>query len=134
MKVTFFLLAGLLALSGCATQSALESSSSVDYGQPPKMADQIIKNYFDSVLKDPYSAVIKPYAKPTPYVHTVLWRKFAGYGTCYSVNAKNAYGGYVGERLYLFVLNNERIAFVEGQKNDNPIGAWEISQACNRLR
>jgi hypothetical protein len=110
-KVIVFLLL-LLILTGCVTAPTQEEISKMDFGAPPQNYETTIKKYFDSTLFDPYSAHYdfqspqQYYYKQSPLAGGGL---YAGYRVCVGVNAKNRYGGYVGEKMYAFIIKDERI-------------------------
>jgi hypothetical protein len=58
-------------------------------------------------LADPYSAHIEwgytfvPFDEKVPF-----FKRTTGYATCVVVNAKNAYGGYVGEQVFRILIRN----------------------------
>ena len=68
--------------------------------------------YFDDVLFDPYSAQYE-FEFPQRYwfKESALagGRLYAGYLVRVSVNAKNRFGGYVGKKMYGFLIQDERI-------------------------
>lgn len=86
-------------------------AANADYGEYPDKYEEIVKDYFSSRLKDPYSAVYgigKPYKA---YLREAPARggepSAFGYIVEVGVNAKNSFGGYVGEQYYkLFIRNN----------------------------
>jgi hypothetical protein len=105
-------LAVLFFLSGCATPPSQQQIASLDYGSPPHNHEATIKRYFDNVLFDPYSAHYD-FELPQQY-----WVKdaplrggkvHAGYFVRVGVNAKNRMGGYVGKKVYGFIIKDERI-------------------------
>jgi len=106
------LLAVLVILGGCATPPSQEQISSLDYGSPPQNYEATIKKYFDGVLFDPYSAHYdfespqQYWVKDAPLMGGKL---YAGYFVRVGVNAKNRMGGYVGQKMYGFIIKDERI-------------------------
>ena len=109
------LLAILVILGGCATPPSQEQISSLDYGSPPQNYEATIKKHFDNVLFDPYSAHydFEPpqqyWVKDAPLMGGKL---YAGYFVRVGVNAKNRMGGYVGKKMYGFIIKDERIVKV----------------------
>ncbi len=91
-----------------------------------------IERYFEESLKDPYSAVKKVSRGPrrskiSPDVYTT----YKGWAVCYSVNAKNSYGAYVGTRPYLFVLDGQgSILGVVKDAEDHLVYQWIIDREC----
>jgi len=107
-----YFLATALILSGCAS-SFQKPESGTNYGIPPVNYEQTIKEYFESVLKDPESAIykfglpIKAYENEgLLFGSKVAW---LGYLVDVEVNAKNSYGGYVGYKPYVFLFNGNQI-------------------------
>ena len=103
----------LLFLSGCATMPTQKELSALDYGPPLTINYQtVIKDHFEEVLFDPYSAHYK-FETPQRY-----WYKepplfgnklYAGYMVFVGVNAKNRMGGYVGMKRHGFLFKNNQI-------------------------
>ena len=106
------LLTVLVILSGCATPPSQEQISSLDYGSQPQIYEATIKKHFDGVLFDPYSAHYdfeppqKYWVKDAPLMGGKL---YAGYFVRVGVNAKNRMGGYVGKKMYGFIIKDDRI-------------------------
>jgi len=69
-------------------------------------------------LKDPYSAQYRW----TPISGTSVWPDRRNDGTCRgwilkgAVNAKNSYGGYIGEREYSFYFMDQKLVCIVGQR------------------
>jgi len=80
-----------------------------NYGPYPTEYKQIVTKYLRGILKDPDSAKIAKISKPREE-HKInsKYKKQAiyGYSSCALVNAKNSYGGYVGERPYWFFIKD----------------------------
>ncbi len=82
-------------------------------------AEKTVINYLQRVLYDPYSArlrfgnVYQGYFQTTP---TTGCKVYYGYVLNVGVNAKNRYGGYVGEKLYTFVFYDQRIIYVNNPR------------------
>jgi len=113
MKTSIALLLAVLAiLSGCATPPSQNVISNLDYGSPPQNYEATIKKHFDGTLFDPYSAHydFEPpqqyWVKDSPLMGG---RLCAGYIVRVGVNAKNRMGGYVGKKMYAFIIKDERI-------------------------
>jgi len=112
MGKTCFTLAVLLSfILGCASAPKPEEVEDRDlYGAAP--APSAFKSSVDGtiagVLKDPDSRKVRfLQSAPSPMwisVHKGLGQveRYFGYGMLVGVNAKNSYGGYVGESLWLF--------------------------------
>lgn len=113
-------------VAGCALPPSKEELAGADYGSYPSNHEQTIKNYMQRVLKDAESARYQFLNSPK-----TGWNGFGGskygYVVCAYINAKNSYGGYVGNRMSYFMIRNDRVidathgdgeyreAMVEGQ-------------------
>lgn len=106
-----FLLIGLIGamLSGCATKLTDEQIKSADYGLEPTNYEQVVKNYYEIVAKDPDSLKYKEITKP----QKVWLRDFGeykfGYLTCVILNGKNSYGAYVGYQQRALLIKNDKV-------------------------
>lgn len=111
------LLAAVLAASsfviaGCAPKPPSQVAiSTANYGTLPTDYQQQIKNHMTSILKDPESArytfepPFKGYSQDGSLSSTgggVTYGQVVGV----QVNAKNSYGGYTGNQLYVFMFSN----------------------------
>jgi hypothetical protein len=80
-----------------------------DYGTQPSYDEgvKVGEAFIKRDLADPYSAHIEwPYTF-VPFDEKVpFFKRTTGYATCVTVNAKNAYGGYVGEQTYRILIRN----------------------------
>lgn len=110
MKATAAATLLCILLAGCASSAKItpEQLAAADYGQYPSNYEELVKNYFSTRLKDPYSAVyeitapIKGYTRKAPIVGGGV--ENFGYVVSLSVNAKGGFGGYVGAKRYrLFI-------------------------------
>lgn len=126
-KIAMIGIVMVLGLVGCATaptQTELVNYCSDKVGSRPDNYEEIVKEYFSTILKDPYSAVyrfgdVAPGWGKNSSLHGALtdsnihcgWMVFVG------VNAKNSYGGYAGEKMYRLLLENGRV-----------VGKWEQTQ------
>jgi len=109
------IISGLLILlvAGCATMPTQQEIANLNYGAPLTIDYQsVIRNYFEKVLFDPYSAHYN-FGNPQTY-----WLKqppllggglYAGYMVFVGVNAKNRMGGYVGMKEYGFLFKDNQI-------------------------
>lgn len=101
--------------SGCATMARLtpEQLASADYGDYPHDYQQLVKDYFETILFDPYSAKykftepIKGYTRKAPILGGDVDR--FGYVVTVWVNAKNRFGGYVGAKQHRFLIRNGQV-------------------------
>lgn len=99
----------VLTLAGCATPPSTEQISNANYGPYPTNYDVIVKRHLNALLKDPSSAQWRKIKSPDKGWSVYFGRTVYGYAVCYGVNAKNSFGGYVGERLNFFMINNGRV-------------------------
>lgn len=116
MKKIIFLAALIMTsvflTTACAPKPPSQDEiSSANYGRLPNDYQQQIKNYMASALKDPESArytfepPFKAYSQDGSMASTsggVIY----GYASGVQVNAKNSYGGYTGNQLYVFMFSN----------------------------
>lgn len=86
-------------------------SSDADYGSYPTNYKDLVKKHFNETLRDPDSAKYSEWSEPkkTYYMETKLSKPQYSYSVDVVMNAKNAYGGYVGNRLYIFFIKNGKI-------------------------
>ena len=97
---------------GCASVAEIppEQKASADYGDYPDNYEQLIKDYFEVRLFDPYTAnykfskPIKGYTRKAPVVGGGI-HEF-GYVVIVWINAKNRMGGYVGIKRYPMFIKN----------------------------
>lgn len=134
-KLIVFLCACEIALSGCADLKAskkykadmLEASRmdsiadiwikglpdpSASYGAYPSNYVELVKGHLLKTLKDPESARYTGFTSPIKE-HVILniskQQALYGYSVCVLVNAKNSYGGYVGNHQYWFFIKNNQV-------------------------
>lgn len=91
-------------VAGCASVSSIPS----DPGVYPSNHLQQFALYLAGSLKDPYSAQVKHFAGPAPYSRAagLFVPALSGWGACYTVNAKNSFGGYTGAKWYLAIFRD----------------------------
>lgn len=106
-KINSALAFAVLLLVGCATPTQQELATA-DYGSYPTDFEQIIKNHMQATLKDPESARYQFLNSPKSGWNSFGGLKY-GYVVCAYINAKNSYGGYVGNRISYFLLKNDRV-------------------------
>ncbi|EIZ2434192.1 hypothetical protein CWR40_004270 [Cronobacter sakazakii] len=101
-----------LAITGCAPKPPSQVEiSTANYGSLPSDYQQQIKNYMGSTLKDPESArytfqpTYKGYSQDGAMASSG-GKVTYGYVAPVLVNAKNSYGGYTGNHLYVFMFSN----------------------------
>lgn len=90
-----------------ALSVGVASSAAAQFTTPPAPANlpALIDQYLEGSLKDPYSAV-KRMTRGPRYGHlpSLFVSRPPGWIVCYSINAKNSYGGYGGAETYVFVV------------------------------
>lgn len=102
-------------------------------GAYPTNYDQIVRTHLEDILRDPSSADVHEKRRPR------LGAWFSGGGlltgrrkgqpfwfVCYKINAKNAYGGYVGFKDYLFLIANGEVAGERSSPYFNQYSSGEI--------
>ena len=122
-----FGLAALLA--GCATpMPTQEQITAADCGPTPASAQDAIKHWFDTALKDSDSARLrfgepkKGVVRDAPIEGGKLhW----GWIVQVQVNAKNSYGGYTGFQDYSFFFRDGRMTGVKRP----PYGIWTLQKS-----
>jgi hypothetical protein len=101
-------------LSGCAT-ATMQEVETADFGPYPVGYEDSIKNLESQVLKDPYSAVYN-FGIPRKGVSRdgLLFggKKHFGWIVLVGINAKNSFGGYVGEQTTCFFISEGRVTDV----------------------
>ncbi|MNR13177.1 hypothetical protein D3C85_1295700 [compost metagenome] len=114
---TAALITTTLTVMGCTSSPVDPSKVALgDYGDFPTNYQETVIGYFQQTLKDPYSA---QYKFGTPYKGYLRDAPINGgeptvfgYIVDCSVNAKNSYGGYTGDKHYrMFLKNNTATPF-----------------------
>ncbi|MFZ2541462.1 MAG: hypothetical protein WAW75_06760 [Gallionella sp.] len=80
--------------------------STADYGAFPSDYKTLIKDYMQIILKDPESA---RYTFSSPPKKGWNGSEGFGYIVCPLINAKNSFGGYGGNQLNYFMIQNGKI-------------------------
>lgn len=89
--------------------------------KPPSNYQEIIDEYLEGHLRDPYSAVKRVTRAPRfGTLRKDAYTTWTGWAVCMSINAKNAYGGFTGSKPYVFVISADRVL---GMLND-PDSWW----------
>ena len=106
MKRLLVILALSLSVTACAggTRPTPEQLANENFAECPANYQEIIQNQIGSRLFDPYSAMYR-FSKPEKYVYGGEFGHFIVVG----VNAKNRYGGYVGEDIMHFMCFKDGI-------------------------
>lgn len=109
---------GLAALlSSCAPALSQQDIENANYGAPitQARARQLAESYLSQVLLDPYSAHVQFGQVYRGYFNEALiyggGARF-GYILPATVNARNSFGGYVGNRRYTFYFFNGELELV----------------------
>ena len=101
-------------LAGCATTKLTsEQAAKADYGEFPTEYDKVIKEHFSRSLFDPYSAHYR-IGFPTQGFSTKApivggGPDQYGYLVNVAINAKNKFGGYVGEKQFRVLIRDGRV-------------------------
>ena len=111
------LFTAILLISACADPQQNQNSLTSDWGPYPENYQDIIKNYMQNRLFDPESALYNWYGLPFPARSSSYGNIKYGYQMKVGINAKNRMGGYTGEQIYYFFINN---AIVVDEKRSNP--------------
>ncbi len=121
-------------LSGCASFTPKELAD-LDYGHYPFDYKEIIQQHLNRSLKDPASAILDYRGSPA-----TVWQKGSifgsrdyGWGVCVFINAKNSYGGYVGERPYFFLIRDGKIIRTYGEMETNLFDTALAQGGCKRV-
>lgn len=83
--------------------------TNAEHGQFPENYEVLIKEWASTNLKDPDSAKYTRISKPRKEYMVVELKPFFGYSTCATINAKNSYGGYIGNRNFWFMIRDGKI-------------------------
>lgn len=127
------LMALTIFIFGCAAAPPTsEQIATADYGSYPTNYENAIKSAFEKILKDPYSAHYSNWRGPSKAWRIPAMSRFTyfGYRICVDVNAKNSFGGYVGNRMYYFLLKNGQIIDFDGGYEFGTIGADQVNKLC----
>jgi len=97
-------------LAGCVKPLPQTEIDSADYGPFPMNYQQVVEGALKANLFDPYSAVISVRSPERRYFKGPFssGAKF-GWGNYATLNAKNRYGAYVGEKRYIYLIKNGEI-------------------------
>ena len=121
MRLIAIALATVL-LSACAALPTQQEMAAADYGGPVTQpdAESAAKNFLSSRLKDPYSAVWQCQPVQKGYFRD---SRISGGHLHYGwemncmVNAKNAFGGYVGSKSYMFLFRDGSLVSALGEED-----------------
>jgi hypothetical protein len=131
--VTAVAFAGL-SLFGCAAPTP-EQREKADYGAYPSNYREIIKAEMAGKLKDPYSAQYNFIAGPTRFYKNGLLggQPVIGYGVCVGINAKNSFGGYVGQAQHFFVIRDGRVVVEHGNSDPGSFDSGLANAFCEKI-
>lgn len=127
MKNRILILALSSILSGCLSPPSHQEMSSAHYGEIPGNYKELVKNFSDGMLKDPYSAKYMMADPCKGWVREGIMASSGGkpmYGWLipYKVNAKNSYGGYTGFEPHIAFYHDGKIYNVDQLSKTNQIG------------
>ncbi len=112
------------SLSACVTARpiTLEQIKNANYGIVPENPKIIVKQHLDEVLIDPDSlrnfnvgSPTKAYTSGPIFTekgYYIAKRGMFGYAVNVKYNAKNRMGGYVGNKIMIVLINNNRVLFM----------------------
>ncbi len=87
-----------------------------------------------SRLKDPFSAQYNFLSGPEQQWSSFFGSIKFGYGVCVTINAKNSYGGYTGQKLHYFLIHNSNIVqhfYQSGRGDDIDIKGIAAEKRCS---
>lgn len=106
--IAAFIAAALAA--GCAQirPPTDAEAAAADYGPPMSQAEaeRAVRTYLAGYLRDPGSAQLSAWSAPTTYWFGTRDTSTYGYLVCVNLNAKNAFGAYVGAQRDGFLLRS----------------------------
>ncbi len=115
-----------LLLVSCVTAPTKDQLEVADYGSAPENYEEIIRYYMQRVLKDPDSAQYNFTTIPLQ-----MWKRDGfgsrfkfGWGVCALINAKNSFGGFVGNQNHFFLIRDGTII-------DAPGPGFLSDKSCN---
>jgi len=115
MRAFFPYIASALLLSGCATAVSKQEAATARFEPLPDNYQQLIREFNVGRLKDPYTAVYRFGQPRRGYWQDGIalgGKKHFGYIVPVGINARNSFGGYVGEQMFYYGYENGRIVGV----------------------
>ena len=106
------LIATAATLAACSTPGGgfLNTNVQADAGAAPTQYEQTIRSHLRTALKDPNSMTDFSVSEPILTSCSVgIYGPFHGWRVATSYNAKNSYGGYVGEKTYYYWFHGESL-------------------------
>lgn len=119
-----------LLVTGCLQPPSPEELARADYGPQPREYRAIIKEHMKYILKDPESAQYEVVKGPAQGWSKTFDGLLFGYAVCVGINAKNSFGGYVGMKMYYFLIHNNTVIRRLG---DNELEQAFVIDACAKL-
>ena len=108
------LLSCFILILGCGLKRpSQEDLKSADYGTYPFKYEEIVKSHMSKRLFDPYSAVYEFQGLPTQGWQNYFGKIYYGFRGFVYINAKNRMGGYVGSKLFVYLIKNGQVIFME---------------------
>jgi len=107
----------------------------VDVGPAPERATGLamIETSIRATLKDPDSA---QFSWPNGFVsgryHRLFGKRYEGWITCGTVNAKNSYGGYIGRAAAIGVIRDGVVIGVNFDDATAQYGTF-VAEACKKI-
>lgn len=107
-------LATILALAACTERITEQDLKTADYGPPISQAicEKIARDTVTPLLRDPTSPIFRFAECKNEAVGTLplaqLPKQF-GYGIYFTVNSKNGFGGYTGEKQYYVLIRDGKV-------------------------
>ncbi|MBK0003175.1 hypothetical protein [Erwinia sp. S38] len=120
MKKLLVLIFSLLLYACAATPPSQMQLHSADYGELPENYQQQVKNWWGTMLKDPYSAQYT-FGKPSKawFKDGILAESGGamrfGWLIPITVNAKNSYGAYTGLEAHTVFYSHGKIESADAQ-------------------
>ena len=131
-----FITSGAFLLSACTSISQQEAGS-INYGDKPVNYDKAIISAIKNNLKDPDSMKVVSITNPyRVYSKCGFGTVKYGWYTTIRYNAKNSYGGYVGEKEFNYAYLNGKYdvgmmcSGGSSNRNGNSILLDEITYLC----
>ncbi len=106
LRVVFLFVSLVFSVASASAPSVTEQRNA-DYGPYPDDYQQIIKNFYGGIMKDPYSIRYENITEPRKgWVSGAFSSTKYGYLVCVTLNAKNSYGAYTGAQTDGLIIYN----------------------------
>jgi hypothetical protein len=124
-KINIALAVLALSLAGCQALPTAQDAANADFGPYPDNYKEITQAYYASILKDPESAKYQSIEMPHQATFGSIFEGSRyGYLVCATLNAKNSYGGYIGNQTDgLLIRDGVVIKYISK-------GNWGNRQVC----